>query len=266
MKNETFRLKISLVFVVCIMIPIYVSHGAEIQRDEITFTRQGVVIEARNDPAMPLQAQVQSDTGSIPVEALPIDDARLFLQFAWQPATSYDIRINSLNLEGRHISPLKPSVYRIRMIELDSMLSLLANLKRPAVPTTVAFSPDGSQLAIGTDAGHLAIVNPLTGEKSGRRESPKVMPSRRHSVPTERASISVNSLPRVLSTLTRCPTTNLRYYGSTAQRTTLTPRVPQIRRMCTGGYSIREHIAWRRQTMVTSSRQRIIRGRRMARA
>ena len=165
MKNEKFRLKTSLVFMVCVMIPIYLARGAEIQHNDITFTRQGVVIEARNDPAMPLQAQVQSDEESLPVEVLPIDGDRLFLQFAWQPATSYDIRVNSLNLEGRHISPLKPSVYRVRMIELDSLLSLLANLKRPAIPTTVAFSYDGNRLAIGTDAGHLAIVNPLTGEK-----------------------------------------------------------------------------------------------------
>ena len=163
MNNGKLRLKISLAFLICIMVPIYASYGAEIQHDDITFTRQGVVIEAPHDLTMRIRAQVQSDAGMLPVNVLPIDGDRLFLQFAWQPATSYQIRVDSLNLEGRHISPLKPSVYRVRMIELDSMLSLLANLKRPAVPSTVAFSPDGSQLAIATDTGHLAIVNPLTG-------------------------------------------------------------------------------------------------------
>ena len=141
------------------MISIYAAYGAEIQHDDITFTRQGVVIEAQHDLTMRIRAQVQSDAGMLPVNVLPIDGDRLFLQFAWQPATSYQIRVDSLNLEGRHNSPLKPSAYRVRMIELDSMLSLLANLKRPAVPSTVAFSPDGSQLAIATDTGHLAIVN-----------------------------------------------------------------------------------------------------------
>lgn len=163
MNDEKIQLRISLALLICTVVIICAAHGAEIQRDDITFTRQGVVIEARNDPTTHIQAQVQSDAGLIPVKAFLIDGNRLFLRFEWQPATSYQIRVDSLNLKGRHVSPLKPSAYRVRMIELDSMLSLLANLKRPAVPTTVAFSPDGSQLAIATDAGHLAIVNPLTG-------------------------------------------------------------------------------------------------------
>lgn len=163
MKDEKLRLKACLTFLICILVPVYTADGTEIQGDDITFTRQGVVIEVRNDSAKHIQAQVQSDTGLVPVKVFPIDGDRLFLQFEWQPATSYQIRIDSLNLRGRYVSPLKPSAYRVRMIELDSMLSLLANLKRPAVPTTVAFSPDGSQLAIATDAGNLAIVNPLTG-------------------------------------------------------------------------------------------------------
>lgn len=163
MKDEKLRLKACLALLICILVSVYTAYGAEIQGDDITFTRQGVVIEARNDSAKHIQAQVQSDAGLVPVRVFPIDRDRLFLQFEWQPATAYQIRIDSLNLRGRHVSPLKPSAYRVRMIELDSMLSLLANLQRPAVPTTVAFSPDGSQLAIATDAGHLAIVNPLTG-------------------------------------------------------------------------------------------------------
>ncbi len=163
MKDEKLRLKACLALLICILVPVYTAYGAEIQDDDITFTRQGVVIEVRNDSAKHIQAQVQSDAGLVPVKVFPIDGGRLFLQFEWQPATPYQIRIDSLNLKGRHVSPLKPSAYRVRVIELDSMLSLLANLKRPAVPTTVAFSPDGGQLAIATDAGHLAIVNPLTG-------------------------------------------------------------------------------------------------------
>ena len=164
MRNEKLQLKTVLAFLICILVPVYTAYGAEIQGDDITFTRQGVVIEVRNDSVKHIQAQVQSDTGLVPVRFFPIDRDRLFLKFEWQPATSYQIRIDSLNLKGRHVSPLKPSAYRVRMIELDSMLSLLANLKRPAVPTTVAFSQDGSKLAIATDAGHLTILDPLTGE------------------------------------------------------------------------------------------------------
>jgi outer membrane protein assembly factor BamB len=163
MKDEKLRLKACLALLICILVPVYTAYGAEIQDDDITFTRQGVVIEARNDSAEHIQAQVRSDTGLESVRVFPIDRDRLFLQFEWRPGTSYQIRIDSLNLKGRHVSPLKPSAYRVRMIELDSLLSLLANLKRPSDPTTVAFSPDGSQLAIATDAGNLAIVNPLTG-------------------------------------------------------------------------------------------------------
>ncbi len=164
MKYERLRLNISLALLICIMVPICAVYGAEIQGDDITFTRKGVVIEARNDPTMHIKAQVKSEADVVPVKVLPIDGDRLFLQFAWQPATAYHFRIDSLNLEGRHVSPLKPSAYRVRMIELESLLSLLTNLKRPAVPTTVAFSPDGNKLAIATNAGHLAIINPLTGD------------------------------------------------------------------------------------------------------
>ena len=49
MNNGKLRLKISFAFLICIMVLIYAAYGAEIQHDDITFTRQGVVIEARND-------------------------------------------------------------------------------------------------------------------------------------------------------------------------------------------------------------------------
>ena len=163
MRDEKLQLRACLALLIGIIVPVHTTYGAEIQHDDITFTRQGVVIEARNDPTMRIQAQVQSEADVVPVKVLPIDGDRLFLQFEWEPATSYQIRIDSLNLRSRHVSPLKPSAYRVRMIELDSLLSLLANLKRPAVPTTVALAPDGSKLAIATDAGHLAILDPLTG-------------------------------------------------------------------------------------------------------
>ena len=68
-------------------------------------------------------------------------------------------------LEIDTTAPLKPLPYRIRTVELEDSLSLLANLQRPATPTTIAFSPDGEQLAVGTDAGHVAIINPLTGDR-----------------------------------------------------------------------------------------------------
>ena len=53
----------------------------------------------------------------------------------------------------------------IRAVELGDLLSLTENLQKPAAPTSVAFSPDGEKLAIATDAGHVAIINPVTGEK-----------------------------------------------------------------------------------------------------
>ena len=164
MKDEKLRLRISIALIICIAGLVRTSHGAEIQHDDITFTRQGVVVNAKNDPTAPVEAQIRSDAGLAAIKALPIDGDRLFLPFSWQPATAYEIRLDTLNLKGRHVSPLKPGVYRVRMMELDSLLSLLANRKRPAVPTTVAFSPDGGQLAIATDAGHVTILDPLTGE------------------------------------------------------------------------------------------------------
>ena len=106
-----------------------------------------------------------------------LDAKRVLLQFAWQPNQAYRFRLD--NAVTAATAPLKPLPYLIRTVELDGLLSLLENLRQPAKPTAITLGQSSThpprvsvhsrpqnapKLAIATDTGHLAILNPLTGE------------------------------------------------------------------------------------------------------
>ena len=92
-----------------------------------------------------------------------LDTNRVFFQLAWQPNQNYQFHLN--DNETTATSPLKPEPYLIRTVELDELLSLMENLRQPANPTALALGHgDTPPLAIATDSGHLAVLQPLTGE------------------------------------------------------------------------------------------------------
>ncbi len=144
-------------------------------KGNVIFTRGGIVIELEerlkttNPPdSLPSLVIHEASGASEEVSLSWIDDQRALATYDWKPQTRYPIALrwtDGNQFETNTTAPLKPLPYRIRTVELEELLSLLANLQRPAQPTTIAFSPDGEQLAIGTDAGHLAIINPLTGDR-----------------------------------------------------------------------------------------------------
>ncbi len=147
------------------------AQGAKMLKGQVVFTRSGIVIELAESGSKTKQSSprvtLESETESIPVTGQWIDDKRFFLRFAWEPQASYHIGLQwgaDRQFEADVTSPFKPIPYRIRVIELDDLLSLLENLQRPAKATTVTFSPNAKQLAIATDTGHLAIVQSLTGQ------------------------------------------------------------------------------------------------------
>lgn len=92
-----------------------------------------------------------------------IDEKRVLFQLAWQPNQNYQFHLNDSKTTAT--SPLKPEPYLIRTIELDGLLSLMENLRQPAKPTALALGYGRTPpLAIATDSGHLAVLQPLTGE------------------------------------------------------------------------------------------------------
>ena len=102
------------------------------------------------------------------VPSTQLDEKRVHLQIAWHPNKRYQFHY------GKQIhditSPLKPVPYLIQTIELDTLLSLMENLRQPALSLTVAtaltFSSgsDSHKIAVATDRGHLAIVNAISGK------------------------------------------------------------------------------------------------------
>ena len=132
----------------------------------IVWTRTGAVLKTEHDITGELKVEVLSQTETLPAKALQLNPKQILVQCAWTPNQNYRVRLTSdagaSVVETR--TPLKPVLYPIQTIALDGMLSLMANLRRPAQPTTVVFSADGKHVAIATDAGHLAIVAALTGE------------------------------------------------------------------------------------------------------
>ena len=185
MKNRNLRLSVFLGLLIYLfgaphvpLNPDAIGAVAQSLKGNVIFIRGGIVIELAErlktanqpDPLHPLPSLIIRE-GSEPAEEIfPdwIDDQRALATYDWKPQTPYHLALQWTEgslFEGDATAPLKPLPYRIRTIELDEPLSLLANLQRPATPTTIAFSTDGKQLAIGTDAGHLTIINPLTGDQ-----------------------------------------------------------------------------------------------------
>ena len=176
MKNQNLRLSILLGLLICVSVPTYTV--AKPLEGNVIFIRGGIVIELEErlktsnepDALNPSPSLVMREVSEPAEEIFPawIDDQRALATYDWRPQTNYHVMFRWTDgslFEMDTTAPLKPLPYRIRTVELEEPLSLLANLQRPATPTTVAFAPDGEQLAVGTNAGHLAIINPLTGDR-----------------------------------------------------------------------------------------------------
>ena len=138
----------------------------------VTWVRTGVVIETEHKEGSSDKISVATvfDGTAHELAEVPtiqqLDTHRILLQFTWQPNQDYQFRLNgSLTIVT---APLKPVSYLIRTVELDGLLSLMENLRQPAKPTAVALgqggAPNAEKLAVATDSGHLAVLQPITGE------------------------------------------------------------------------------------------------------
>ena len=138
----------------------------------VVWTRTGAVIETEQNLTGELKVEVLFIEGArrMPLPsatALQLSPRQVLLHCTWQPNQNYRVVLTSDT--GTRVAetrtPLKPMLYPIQTLALDGLLSLMENLRRPAKPTTVAFSAEGKNIAIATDAGHLAIVEALTGKE-----------------------------------------------------------------------------------------------------
>ena len=161
------RIQFFSLFCLFIILPIGIV-AADI---DVTWVRTGVVLETQQKNG--IEGEISDITISIKTANAPkvstiqsLDANRAFLQFTWQPNENYQFRLNES--ETTATSPLKPEPYLIRTVELDGLLSLMENLRQPAKPTAIALgsgnTPNAEKLAVATDSGHLAMLQPLTGE------------------------------------------------------------------------------------------------------
>lgn len=134
----------------------------------ITWVRTGVVLETEGKDVNPKinVATVVDGTAQVLAETpttQQLDATRVLLQFTWQPNRRYQFR--SGDSVTTATAPLKPEPYLIRTLELDELLSLMENLRQPAKPTDLALGHGNTpKLAVATDSGHLAVLQPLTGD------------------------------------------------------------------------------------------------------
>ena len=133
----------------------------------VAWVRTGVVLESKTTVELGSESEVAVGPQGAPFETVPsiqLDEKRVHVQFTWHPNKRYQFRY------GKHIhdatSPLKPVPYLIQTIELDTLLSLMENLRQPAKPTALTFGSgsDSHQIAVATDRGHLAIVDAISGK------------------------------------------------------------------------------------------------------
>lgn len=159
-------MKLSRIY--CFLLLLYILPiGAVVAELNVVWVRVGVVLESEGKDELNTKIEVATEQDKISFKAVSlrtIDEKRVLLNFPWQPNTSYRFRLGTNITEAT--SPQKPAPYLIRTIELDGLLSLMENLRQPAKLTSIAFGdgPDSPMLAVATDRGHLAIVQPMTGK------------------------------------------------------------------------------------------------------
>ena len=138
----------------------------------VTWVRTGVVVETAHKDGISDKISVATVFNGTTDELTEVpliqrlDTNRALLQFTWHPNEDYQFRLDDSEITTT--SPLKPTSYLIRTVELDGLLSLMENLRHPAKPTAIALghgkTSNSEKLAVATDSGHLAVLQPLTGE------------------------------------------------------------------------------------------------------
>ena len=138
----------------------------------VIWVRTGAVLEVQHKNGVIGEISVATVSNGIahelvePSTTQQIDANRVLLQFSWQPNQNYQFRLNDSKTTAT--SPLKPEPYLVQTVELGDLLSLMENLRQPAKPTAIALGngsvPNTEKLAVATDSGHLAVLQPITGE------------------------------------------------------------------------------------------------------
>ena len=135
----------------------------------ITWVRTGVVFETEHKNGIEGEINIAFETSGAAHDLTEkptiqrLDANRVLFQLAWQPNQTYQFHLNDSEITAT--SPLKPEPYLIRTVELDGLLSLMENLRQSAKPTALALGHGNApKLAVATDSGHLAVLQPLTGE------------------------------------------------------------------------------------------------------
>ncbi len=159
-------MKLNRIFSILLLL-LSLSVGTVVADLNVVWVRHGVVLESETKDELDTKIEVTTTPNTTSfqvVSSRKIDDKRILLNFSWQPNTSYRFRLGT-SITGA-TSPQKPVPYLIRTIELDGLLSLMENLRQSAKPTSIAFgnSDNTPKLAIATDRGHIAIVQPMTGK------------------------------------------------------------------------------------------------------
>ncbi len=156
----------NLRIIILLLLLIYIPIGVVNAELNVTWVRTGVVLETETKIEPNTVFKVNERKQGTSYDTVPfekIDEKRVLLTFIWQPNVQYKILVNKVITEVS--SPLKPSPYLIRTVDLDGLLSLMENLRQPAKPTAIVFGhgTESQKLAIATDRGHLAIVDPISG-------------------------------------------------------------------------------------------------------
>ena len=138
----------------------------------VTWVRTGVIVETEHKDGISDKISVSTVFNGTAHELTEtptiqrFDTNRVLLQFTWQPNQNYQFRLNDSKTTAA--APLKSEPYLVRTVELDGLLSLMENLRQPAKPTAIALGngsgPHTEKLAVATDSGHLAVLQPITGE------------------------------------------------------------------------------------------------------
>lgn len=129
------------------------------------FVRSGLLVEGTLG-----QVEVFAQGRPLPVRRLDLPDKRQLLTFAWTPGGAYEVMVGSVR--SALTAPARPEPAQVFTLPLEGDA---ARASSALVDASLAFSPDGRTLAVGTLFGQLSVLEVPSGKPRFTKTFPEGM-------------------------------------------------------------------------------------------
>lgn len=134
------------------------------EQNEIIFTASGITVPGTFSIDEPPTVGINDGDKNLAVDTNVVAGS-LSIDFDWEPGREYEIRIGEAPVRRlAAVAPQQPSLAILKMLPLGGEPLSFKLHRTESSPSAAAISPDGSWLAIGSNAGDVSLVSITSGE------------------------------------------------------------------------------------------------------